>query len=70
MPNYTVVGLLTISVHTRVEANSPEEAIEIARGRDVPGLCHQCSNSERADEEWSTSGELDGEPYDLAIEEG
>lgn len=69
MPKYQVNGTATISMHTVVEADSPEEAKEIAQERAVQGLCHGCANARGADEEWRTNGELDGEPGDLEVEE-
>jgi hypothetical protein len=35
----------------------------------MQGLCFQCSGAEGADDEWRTSGELDGEPDELEAEE-
>lgn len=72
MPKYLVMAEMTISVHTEVEADTLEEAIEIAQGRPVMGLCHQCAasaGSSHADlEEWRTNGELDGEPARIQAE--
>lgn len=58
---YRIKALLTISVSTDVEADSIEEAREIAADRPIIDLCHQCSVGD-ADEQWVTSGELDGSP--------
>lgn len=69
MKRFRVTGVATISVHTDVDAETPEEAIKIAQGRPMQGLCFQCANTEGADDEWRTSGELDGEPGDLEVEE-
>lgn len=60
--------MCTISVHTDVEANSKREAVRLANGRDLMALCHQCSEG-TVSEEWTTSGELDGTPFDLVAEE-
>lgn len=38
MPKYTVTGTVTVSAYTTVIADSPEQAIEIAKGRE-PILC-------------------------------
>lgn len=65
---YRVVAMCTISVHTDVEATSKREAVKLARGRSMMSLCHQCSGGSSHDE-WSTSGELDGTPFDLTAEE-
>ena len=67
MPVFIVTGELTISVWTRVEAASAKDAVREARERAVPGLCHQCATG-APDDEWSTSGELDGEPTKLTAE--
>lgn len=58
---YSVGGVVTISVHTEVIASSPEEARALAETRDLMSLCHQCSSGNPS-KEWSTCGELDGEP--------
>lgn len=56
---YSVGGVITISVHTEVEASSPEEAREIAMSeRGIMSLCHHCANAD-ASVEWVTCGELD-----------
>lgn len=60
MPKYTFVVEGTISLHTDVEADSLDEAVEIARSRGVMSLCYQCARSQ--EDEWATSGELDCEP--------
>jgi hypothetical protein len=60
---------MTISVHTTVYADSPEEAKEIAlKERSPMSLCYQCSHGE-PESEWVTSGELDGEPDVQDVEE-
>lgn len=60
--------MVTISVLTDVEAESEDEAIRLAEERSVIGLCHQCGGNRTRDEEWVTSGELDGEPQELTAE--
>ncbi len=64
MPKYIITTPITISLHTIVEADSAEEAKDIAFARSVQSLCHQCAGSrnDEDEEEWRTSGELDGEP--------
>ena len=64
---YVVNAKLTISVMTRVEATSAEEAKDIADSYCVQTLCHQCSGG-NPDVEWTVGGDLDGVPYDLHIE--
>jgi hypothetical protein len=65
---YRVCADVTISVSTVVEAESKEQAIEMAQEREMQGLCHQCSTGNDR-EEWSLSGEIDGEPMNLRIEQ-
>lgn len=55
---YFVTGTITISVHVTVEAKSKAEAIRIAHKAPMMTFCHQCANG--VEDEWSTSGELDG----------
>jgi hypothetical protein len=70
MARYYVVAEMTISVGTEVEARSAEQAKDIASRRGVMTLCHSCaSNREGRTTEWCTSGELDGEPEIVAVEE-
>lgn len=65
---FIVSAEITISVSTEVLAHTAEAALRIARGRPVMSLCHQCATGE-SDAEWTTTGELDGEPVDLRVEE-
>lgn len=67
MPRYRVSALMTISVSTIVDAESPDAAIAEARNRSPVGLCHGCATGEPT-EQWVTSGELDGEPTDITAE--
>ena len=64
MTIYRVTALMTISVHTDVEAASLAQAIELAEDRQ-PGAIWESDSSESVREEWRTSGELDGTPFDL-----
>lgn len=57
---FRVGGTVTISMYVDVEADSPEEAKEIASRAGVMSLCHQCCRNH--EDQWSTSGEIDGEP--------
>lgn len=43
MPSYKFVVEATIDLETEVEAESLEEAIEIAKARDVRDRCYDCS---------------------------
>lgn len=65
LKKYRIQALVTISVHTEVEAKSGKEAGEIALAdRSMISLCHQCGGGDPT-QEWCTSGELDGEPMKL-----
>jgi hypothetical protein len=68
MPRYVVTGLVTISVHTVVEAKNKAQAIALADERALPSLCHQCGSAEGANERWCTSGELDGSIEEMEAE--
>lgn len=57
---WLVSGVITISVHTEVEAETQSAAEEIALAQPVMSLCHQCATGTPKDE-WVTSGELDGD---------
>jgi hypothetical protein len=65
---YRVMAECTISVETIVEASSPEKARDLAHERTMMSLCHSCSSGS-PEEEWVTTGELDGEPMNLKVEE-
>jgi hypothetical protein len=69
MKMYRVSGTVTISCYTDVEASSEAEACEIASER---GMC-MVSNPERhgesSGEVWFHSGELDGVPEVVGIED-
>lgn len=67
MPKYRVVALCGITVITDVEASSPKQAKELAEERSMMTLCFQCASG-NSDEEWVTSGELDGVPRELTTE--
>lgn len=63
---YTVRGLMTVSCWTEVEANSEDEALEIASGREAASLCWN-PFSGRVDECFHF--ENDGEPQKLEIDD-
>lgn len=65
---WIVTGEVTISVLTEVEAASEAEAKSIANERGMMSFCHKCARGNPS-EEWSTSGELDGEPRKIEAEE-
>lgn len=66
---FRVSSMITISVFVDVEADNKEDAIDKALGYPVRHLCHSCSNA--VEDQWSTSGELDGEPQEehVVVEE-
>lgn len=70
MSKRVVSTTVTISIYTKVDADSDEEAKELAMERPLMRFCHQCSAG-KPDKEWVTSGELDGTPQedDMNVEE-
>jgi hypothetical protein len=50
---------VTISIHTIVEAESEQQAIDKALHRPMASVFHSGEDDES---EWLTSGEIDGEP--------
>ena len=58
MATYMVVAVVGISLHTEVEADSPEEAKEKAMERSPTSFCHGAEMETRT-EAWVTSGEID-----------
>jgi hypothetical protein len=69
LKRYAVTAQVTISIHTYVKAETPEEAYNIAEARPMVGLCYQCGGDGSVNEEWCTSGELDGSPDKMRVEE-
>lgn len=60
---YRVAGTMTISCFVDVDAETPEQAKELAVDAPVMSLCHFCSdNGNHGAGVWVTSGELDGDP--------
>lgn len=68
MPKFTLSAQVTISIHTVVEANSEEEAIQIAEDRPLCTLMDCGRMGEHVEEVWFHSGELDGVPQDISID--
>lgn len=66
MKKFTIGAKVTISVYTHVEANSLEEAIEIANYRPTMSIVRDGSTD--SSYEWIAT-EIDGEPFDLKEEE-
>lgn len=67
MTRYIVNGHVTVSISTTVEAKSVREAKRLALEQPMQSFCSQCSSGH--DEQWVTSGELDGEPQIDSVEE-
>lgn len=62
MPKYEVTALVTISLNGTVEAKSKKEALEKAAELGMP---HIHEDYYHDPSEWRTSGELDGEAFDI-----
>lgn len=62
MNQFTISAKVTISVYTKVEAETLEEAIAIAGGRMPMSIIPNGGDNE--DENWMVD-EIDGTPYDL-----
>jgi hypothetical protein len=65
MKKYIVNGAITASCYTVVEANSPEEALKIARERPVANMCYNPFDQD-VEESWHI--ETDGEPYNINLD--
>lgn len=57
---FIVSGVVTISMYTEVEADSKEDAIDIAESRDVCSLIAPEQMGDTDDSVWVHSGEIDG----------
>lgn len=66
MPKYTFSASVTVSAITVVEADTPEEAREIAGDRSV--VLDTSWKSNAADEAFAIT-EADGEPFDITLQE-
>jgi hypothetical protein len=62
MPTFHLRAAATVSCYTEVEADSIEEAIEIAENRELAGLCAYPFTGDIS-EEWYF--ESDGVPFDI-----
>lgn len=62
---FQVSGLVTVSCYTVVEADSKEEALDIAKNRDIANLCHG-PHIEDIDECFHI--ETDGEAKELCVD--
>lgn len=68
MKKFTVSALVTISLHTVVEADNEEEAIKIAEDRQLCSLMDCDRMGESVEEVWFHSGELDGIPHEIKVD--
>ena len=68
LKRFRVSAEVTISMHTDVDAANEEQARDLALDAGMMSLCHQCAG-EDGDGQWVTSGELDGEPTVIEVEE-
>jgi hypothetical protein len=62
MAKFKLTGMVTVSVYTNVEAETLEQAIEIAKGRDVEK--YQWSDKTQAQDAW-VNEEYDGEVHSI-----
>ncbi len=66
---FHLVATVTISVHTDVEADTLEKAIEIAEERSLCTVGDPDMHGSSPEFEWCHSGELDGTVEDIRQEE-
>jgi hypothetical protein len=69
MPRYLVNGTITISAYTYVEANSPEEAMRLAGGRDGQLCPHGPEREGMSPWEYAIAEEGDGSLTPTDVEE-
>ncbi len=69
MKKYRLSAQVTISLSTIVEAESEEQAIEIADGRPMCSLPSHEHSGDSEDEVWVHSGEIDGTACHITVEE-
>lgn len=67
MKRYHMTSEVTISLNTVVEARSKSEALKIAKERKLVDL--RATWQDDPEEEWCTSGELDGELGEIIVED-
>lgn len=65
---FVVTAEVTVSLRKEIDAFSIAEAMEHAAGLGTPRLCWQCSG-DQGDDAWELSGELDGEPMNIQLED-
>ena len=67
MPKFNVFGSVTVSCATVVEADSPEQAVQIAKGREMAELPAVVFNGYPIEETWHF--ENDGVPEVVRVEQ-
>jgi uncharacterized OsmC-like protein len=65
---FHLIATVTISVHTDVEADTLEKAIEIAEERSLCTVGDPGMYGASSEHEWCHSGELDGTVEDIHLE--
>ncbi len=62
MRKFKLTGMVTVSVYTEVEADTLEQAIEIAKQRDIEK--YQWSDTEQSSDAW-VNEDYDGEVHSI-----
>lgn len=65
MPYFNLTANVTISMYTTVEAETLEQAIEIAKERDLMSIAHD--GYDKQEETWMAD-EIDGQPENIHVE--
>ena len=67
MKKYCLNALVTISIYTEVEANSLEEAIEIAEQREIEACNNDIFSDNQIKRVW-VADDYDGSPFNICEE--
>lgn len=67
MAKFNLVGVVTVSTYTTIEADSLEEALELAERRH--DMMHISSNNADSPEDVWMIDEIDGTPYKIKLED-
>ena len=68
MAKFRATATVTISLSKEIEADTQEEADEIANGLSLPSLCWSCDGAGKGNpDQWELNG-LDGSPDNIEIE--
>ena len=65
---FMVMSSVTISLNAEVLARDAAHAKEIAENLGMCSIHESTHKPDAADGDWHTSGELDGEPFDITAE--